>query len=354
MAIEERESGGVVTTVKQATTLDLDVAERLREANEEAEAAGEKSVEAAKPTPKAAVKSNERVKVDDIVDDDDEYIPVDFNSLDQPQQKAVARVYKDRRETRRELQQLKSTVNDLQRQLREKPQESKPEPAKPAQAETQRPVPPDPRKYKAEDQAKYDADYAKYEDDLYEFRKAKDEAKQRVDAQAKKDKEVIESFEASQEEFKTAADEDGNLLYPDYADVVDNDEPMSNTMFGAVMSKGPGLLYYLATHKKEANKIYSQGDTPQAVESLLRIVFKLEMQAEEKAKLKAGDGNHANDGKKPVAAASQPKEKPEIPAKPVGGRQNAAAAQSKKPVTFKDREREIHKRNPGLFTTYDP
>ena len=107
---------------------------------------------------------------------------------------------------------------------------------------------------------------------------------------------------------------------------------MTTTMFGAVIEEGPALGYYLATHASEAKKIFAMGDTRQAERTLFRIAVKLETEGEE-----------------------TPSPKPKKPEPPETVRGTGAGNLRKDPdkMTFKEREREIHKRSPGSFN-YEP
>lgn len=310
---KEDESGGVVTTVKENVTKDLDVQQLIDDNEPDDETKEEK--------PAKKVESKPAAKKDD--DDDAE---LDFNSLTPEQKKAVGRMYKERRTDRRKLRELESTVEELKRrpiQREEAPVVAK---TKIIPAYGARPQKPDPTKFNSPEE--FDEAEAKHDDDLYEWRKAKEASEraevERADAQAK----AIKTHNERQAKFAESHD--------DYEDVIENDLPMSDIMFGAVVEEevGPALAYHLAKNPELNNKIYNMTPTDQ-IKAIMRLIVKLE-----------SDDEPLKEEKVVVKKVKQPE-----PATPVGGRQAPKIDVTK--LSFKERERQFARDNPGMLA-YEP
>lgn len=303
-ADEPGEKGGIVTTVKAETTSDLDVRRILREQNGgDGKAAEGDEPEEVKPTAPAEEK-------------------FDYNKLTKAQKVEFDAQAAERRRLKQELDRVKT----------EKPANngSKPAPAVASETPLLRPTKPDPLKFKT--QAEYDAAEAKYEDELFDFKTETKRRQEAVERQQAADRALLDSFQESKEKFieaTTASDEElkhisGLEEPPSFEDATDTDQPMSDVMFGACIEEGPALLYYFATHKQEAAKIYKMGQREQ-VKAIMRIVVKkLEKDEEPEAR--------------PAARTpAQPSRLPR-PVEPVGGRGGTPTPAAKKPMTFKEKE----------------
>lgn len=302
----EEETGGVVTTVKEEVTKDLDVQAALEEAE------GEEKPPVVTPKPKPIVK-----------DDDDDDGEVDFKSLTPEQQKAVGRLYKDRRATKRQIRDLQRTVDELKVTRREEPVAVKTDTV-PGLKRPDKPNPEDfdsPKAYKEAEM--------KYEDELFDYREAVKDAKSAEASAKNAQAKAIVDHNDRQAKFAETHD--------DYEDVVDNDLSMSDIMFGAVMTEevGPALAYYLGSNPDENNKIYAMA--PQAqIKALMRIIVKLEDEG---------------DGKKKEEVVVKPKARQPEPPAPVRGQQALPKDTSK--MSFKEREKQFAKEHPELMS-YTP
>ena len=148
--------------------------------------------------------------------------------------------------------------------------------------------------------------------------------------QREADKATVTRFNAMVEEFEKTT--------PDYSDVMDEaDNDVSDVMFGAIVSEGPALGYYFAKHPDESAKIARMNERD-AVKAIMRIVIKIEDESK-------SSQDHKKDEPK------QQLKKPDPPAQLQG--RGAPAPKDRSKMTFKEREREAFKRNPGAFN-YEP
>ena len=245
----EQETGGIVTTVKEETTKDLDVQERLAEQQADEKPADEK------PEPQKQANDN-----DD--DDDDE---LDFKALSPKQQKVVGRMFKTQRENTRKMRDLERQVTELSKKA-DTPSGEKAPVEQPLPF--QRPSRPDPKDF-SDDKAFAKAE-EKYEDDLFDYRKKLERHNENVDKMRTEQEQIIGAFNDQAKEFAKK--------HEDYFDVMDQDTPMSRVMFETVLENGPALGYYLGSNPKEADRIYKMSERD-ARKALTRIVVKLEDEA---------------------------------------------------------------------------
>lgn len=309
LAKESDEVGGVVTTVKKENTDDLDVKEALDEI-----AANEPPVEKKDPEPEPTGK----IDVDD--EDDDQ---VDFKALSPKQQKAVAKLYKERRLESKKLRQLERKIEELQSQKADNggqaPAIQKPALERPTRVILDADRFNSPQEHAAA-QLKEDE---KYEDQLFDYRKQLENLEKEEREYADQREKLVAKFNQQAVEFAKA--------HEDYEEVMDADLPLSAIMFGAVLKKGPALGYYFATHEDEAKKIYDMSPDD-AYEAIIRITVKLEDEAKGK--------------KKEEPPPPNPKRKQQEPPEPLSGKGNLNLP-NERPKTFKEREAEYAKRNPG-------
>lgn len=306
--VADDESGGVVTTVKENVTKDLDVQELLDEQDDD-----EKEKTPAKDAPKPAAKK-----------EGDEDQELDFKSLTPEQQAAVGKVYKGRREDRRKIRELTRAVEELKKTKPSSEREEAPVvPKTTVTAEDGRPEKPKPENFNSP--AEFEKAEIEYEDKLHDWREAKKEAKRMEGERAKAQELAIKAHNERQEKFAEEHD--------DYEDVIDNDLPMSDLMFGAVVEEelGPALAYYWAQNPEESNKVFAM-PPHQQIKAIIRTIIKLE----------AGGEKPKNEDVKP------PKKKQPEPPEPIGGRQATPKDVSK--MSFKEREKAFARDNPGLIS----
>ena len=297
---EEGEQGGIVTTVKKETTDDLDVKEAMADQENE--------------------KPKEPPKAKPVEDDDDDEL--DFKSLNPKQQRAVGKLFKERRETAKRLRALEGTVDELRRGQKTDTKAGD----VPAADELQiaRPKRPDPSQFKSD--ADFDKAQEEYEDKLLDYRDAVKNAKAERERMETERERIVTTYNEAVEKFIEAN--------PDYEEVMDQDTPMSRVMFGAVLESGPALGYYLAKHPDESAKIYkmSQND---AYKALMRIVVRLEDQKPDP----------------PKKDPPKPKQREPEPPEPLKGR--GGSLPQERPRSFRDREKAIAQRRPGDLN-YEP
>lgn len=295
------EAGGIVTVVKAEQSKDVDFVKKLKELNEDAD-----DEPASDETPK------------------DEKKPKNWQEgLDDEGKREVQKLFTNNRRVNRELKDLRTELDSMKTGARRE------EPVTRRQAtELVRPTRPDPLKFA--DQATLDAAELKYEDELYDYRRAVDKQADAQREQADKDKQTMERFNGMVEKIIA--------VRPDYEDVMDAaDNEVSDMMFGAIVQTGPELGLYFAEHPEESKKIARMGSGADAVEAIIRIKIKLE------------------DAKKPEPKAGDPppKEKQQDPPKVIGGGQGRAIPKDKSKMSFKERERAAYDKNPGAFN-YKP
>ena len=300
------DTGGIVTTVKEETTKDLDVVARIAESDD-----GEPAVVVEKNEPVAEKKA--------AVSDDDLKKQLDSSN-------AV------RRRQDRELRELRARVEELAK----KPDE------KPAATRLVKPVKPNVVNFS--DAAAYDEAEEKYAVDLAEYTyliKRGEELRQAESAeQEAEDAEIISAFNDAVVEFEKT--------HADYREVMaDAEVEMSPVMFGMVIEEGPALGYYFALHPDEADAIREITDNPQAKKSerAYRRAERKAVRAVDKIIVKL-EADAASGEKKPVAE-TPPKKKINEPVARVAGGGAAAAASDKSKMTFKEREAEYARTHPG-------
>jgi hypothetical protein len=192
-----------------------------------------------------------------------------------------------------------------------------------------------PRRPRPEDFDKtetYDEAVEQYEDALYDFRLKKESREIQDQTALEEDDKVVKSFNKAARAFAEEHD--------DYEEVMEDSEaPLSPRMFGAVLEHGPVLGYYFAKHPKDAGRISEMTDKD-ADKAIMRIVMKIEDETAEAAK------------ETQKAPGTPPAKKPDPP-NPTAGRGSAGTVvKDRSQMTFKEREKEFAKRNPGAFT-YD-
>ncbi len=302
---ERPETGGIVTTVKTPVSKDLDFQARLKELNGE-----EEPVVADEP---AVVVADEPAKTDEPTDDWQK-------NLTPEQRKEVNALYKERKKAARELRELRQRVDQLAAQTPAKPAEAR------APAKLARPVKPDATTFRGapEEFARLEE---KYEDDLYDYRKQLDEEKETEKKQQQTKVETVQRFNNQVDEFAEKT--------PDYEEVMDEaDNEVSDLMFGAIIQEGPALGYYFATHPEESAKVARMSEAD-AVKAVMRVVIKLEEAA------------------KPPKKEEPKPPKQNAPATVVKGQVAPTVVKDSSKMSFKERERAFHKRNPGMFN-YEP
>lgn len=301
--------GGIVTTVRTESTSDLDVTNRLKAEQEEYEASPE-GIKAKE----AKVKEEIKEEVKEEADDDDD--KVDFKSLSPKQQKAVSKLYKERRQEKREFRDMQTKIDDLEAKIAGKGGE-------PAPVAEQITKPVKPRAIDFKDEKAFDAAEDEYEEKMYKYRRALERAEEEETQRQRADAKTVNDFNVAALKFAET--------HPDYEEVMDSDVPTSNLMFGAIVDEGPALGYYFATHPEDSAKIAAMPQK-QAVKAITRIIVKLEDEA----------------GATPPPPKVKKKEEPPEPVK--GG---TAPAKDVSKMTFKEREREFAKTHPGALN-YTP
>lgn len=300
---DDDQTGGIVTTVRKATTSDLDVLKQIEDSKAADEAEKPKEVE--KPAESVEDEKFDRAKLSPVA------------------QKEFDRQAAERRREKQRREELELEVDRLKAGTkREAPA------PEPTAKQLTRPTRPDPTKF--DDNEKFAAAEAKYEDDLYDYRKAIDTQKEAEARQVEADRAVIASFNDRTEAFK--AD------HPDYEEVMDTSLALNETQFGAMLKHGPALGYWFATHPDET-KAQAKMSRDDMIEDIVRVTIELKSEAR-KAK---------------PAAETTLKVKSDPPGQ-VGGRKTAtdmAPAKKREDSTFKDREKEYAKRHPGALN-YQP
>lgn len=313
MAEDEKlaDTGGIVTTVKEETTKDLDVVAHVAE-SDDGKGKEEKPPAGEKPAAK-------------IVNDDDLKKQLDSSN-------AV------RRRQDRELRELKAEVEKLKTA---KPADEKP--AAEPKTRLVKPAKPNPTDFS--DAAKFDRAEEKYAEDLAEYtyltKRSEELRREAEEEQQAEDAEIIDAFNSAAAEYEKA--------HPEYRDDMANAEvEMSSVMFGMVIEEGPALGHYFALHPDEADAIREITDNPQAKKSerAYRRAERKAVRAIDKiiSKLEAD----AAPTKKP-AEETPPKsvKKPSEPVARVAGGGAAAATSDKSKMTFKERETEYARTHPG-------
>lgn len=308
------EPTGTTTVVKKESTDDLDVVEQVAASKTEEE----------EEQPQA--KPEKKVVAADDNDDDDE---LDFKSLSPKQQRAIGRVYKEKRDDRKRIRALETQIRELMDRTADNRGNATAVESETISERTglQRPTKPDPSKYKT------DADFMRaeeeYEDKLYEYRKALEQVKkQEEELKAERDRVIISYNDAVEKFIET---------HPDYEEAMDQDTPMSKVMFGAVLENGPALGYYLAKNPEVASKIYKMSAN-EAYKSLMKIVVKLE----------------ENDEEPPAQKKRQqepPKKKQDEPPQTLSGK--GGAPPPTRAQSFREREKAYAKEHPGELL-YEP
>ena len=304
------ESGGIVTTVKNNESKDLDFQARLRQMRIDNGEDPDK-VEEVEPVNDAKPKEgDEPAAADDWQKD-----------LTPAQRKEVNEIFKDRKMTKKQLRAANDRLAQLETEVKELKnggQQPARQAAQPPAGDLVRPTKPDPLKFEGTEE-EFKALEQKYEDDLFDYRKEKELREQAAERQKEEDKKVVQRFNTQVDEFAKAT--------PDYGDVMDEaDNEVSDLMFGAIVEEGPALGYYFATHPDESAKVARMNERD-AVKAIMRIVIKLE--------------------EKP--APKQKEEKPTPPSQvPARG---APAAKSDQPMSLKDKERKAFKEG---RIAYDP
>lgn len=321
----KEETGGVVTTVKAATTQDQDVIARLKAQADENDAEKAAAKADADKAAAAAEKADDKAPAKAKSVDDDDNDTLDFKSLSPAQQKAVAKLYKDRRQEKRETKKLLEKMEALEARIADK--QTGPAPVAERKQESGRPRRPRPEDFDKTES--YDEAVEQYEDDLHDFRLKKESRELQDQAALEDDNKVVKIFNKAARAF---AEE-----HEDYEEVMEDSEaPLSPKMFGAVLEHGPVLGYYFAKHPKESGRISEMMDK-EADKAIMRIVLKIE------------DETTATDPQKVPGA---PPNKPDPP-NPTQGRGSAGTVvKDRSQMTFKEREKELAKRSPGMFT-YD-
>lgn len=340
---QDEETGGVVTTVRTETTGDLDV-KKILDDQAAAQAAEDEAAKAKKdgevedkPGKKEAAtgaakddKGKGKGKEDEGLDDE----LLDFKSLPPAQQKAVARLFKERRAEKRDMRELRSEIAALNARIAGGSNRELAPVAKPAKLT--RPVRPVATDFK--DEKKFNAAQDKFDDDLHAFRKQEEAEEADVYDSAAEDAKVIESFNDAAEKFAEAHD--------DYEDVMDTAVPLSQVMFGAVLEHGPALGYWFGKNPDEARKIIKM--TPaKANIAITRIMVKIEDE-EEAAK----EGTEKEGAEKEGKQLTEKTKKPDPPST-VRGTMTAAPVKDRSQMTFKEKEQAYAKRNPGALN-YTP
>lgn len=315
----KEEEGGIVTTVKAQDSKDLDFVARLKELNGEEEEKPETETPVDDKKPKVAAVPK--------TDDDEE----DWQAGLSPKAKAeVNRLYKENRRTRRDLKEQSDRLAALETRIAGNVEHRAPTPVA-AAAELVRPVKPDPLNFK--DQKEFDAAELKYEDDVYDYRRALDAKKEAEARQAESARQTISRFNGLVDKFTE--------IHTDYAEVMDDaDNEVSDLMFGAIIDEGPALGYYFATHPDESAKIARMSNEKEAIKAIMKVVVKLE---------------ETPPKPKPAATTVVPKkEKEEEPPRQVSGRIVTTIQQKdRSKMSFKEKEREYAKKHPGALN-YEP
>lgn len=330
--------GGIVTTVKTESTSDLDVVRILKEREQEyadspeGKAAAEKKIADDKAAEELAAKEKEKAKTkkkpeDDEEDDEDDDEPVDFKSLSPAQQKAITKVYKDRRLDKKKLRELETKMDELTAAATKPAGDKSGDPA-PAVTQLVKPVKPKVTDYPNE--KAFDEAMEQYDEDKYKYRRAVERQEELVRAQEEADRVTVKRFNDAVVKFTET--------HPDYDEVMDSEVPTSNLMFGAIVDEGPALGYYFAKHPKEAAEIAVMPNK-QAIKAITRIIVKLE------------DGESAPNAKE-KEKETPPKTKKSEPPAPLGGA-GPVAEKDRSQMTFKEREREYAKKHPGALN-YEP
>lgn len=358
---ENTEEGGIVTVVRKdaQVTKDVDVQARLAQSRaedeEETRKAGEKAEGAAadkqdpkpdgKPDKQAAEGSGKPAKDAKAGDADDDDEELDFNSLTPKQQKAVAKLYKERRQGRRAMRELGDEMADLRHEIAGIKKGGAPA----AAAEQRRPaLIAKPVKPKAEDFANPE-DLTKaeetYDEQKYQYRRQQEALERRAAEQKEQDDLVVAEFNKQAKAFAKE--------HKDYEDVMESSAPLTGIMFGHVLEHGPELAYWFAKHADRTEEISEMNESGQD-RACNRIRVKLEDAAEERKKAaEAADGKGDDKGKGKEGGKAKVKPDEDEPPATVQGRGAPAAGVDRSKMTFKDREKELHKRNPSAFN-YNP
>lgn len=318
---ERAESGGIVTTVKsELPTNDPDFVAALTRKRVEAGELNPDGSEREQPVAVAAEPAKKPKDKDDWQ-----------AALTAEQKAEVDKLYRDRRAQAREIREVNAKLDDLVRKIDVGGKPSEADRKVVAQA-LERPKKPDPTMFKGT-QEEWARVEEKYEDDLFEYRKALEaqDAARRESEQSQKT--TVDKFNAEVERIVATPE------YADYEATMDDaTNEVSDLMFGAIMTQGPQLGYFFAKNPEISAKI-ARMPQARAVKAIMRVVIRLE--ADGKA---VADEDAELLGPRKARAAAEDEEdlkkknkRPIIPAAiPRGGGPAAP-----KRETFKEKERRL-------------
>lgn len=314
--VEEKEEGGVVTTVKEGaeTTKDLDVAEELAASgggDEEAKAEEAKAkIKAAKP-------------------DEPSKHGLDMSVFNDEQKEILNKFFKTRRLERKEAKAAQAELDTLKARL--EAVEAKSKEGSPAKVVDANPKPIRPDRDDFDEKAAYDEAMDTYEDSLHSWRQSKERAELAAREARTESAKTLEKYEEQKEEFRQE--------HPDFDDVMDSSAPFTPAMYGACLKYGPALGYAIMSDPKKYNQIYKLKGAEQ-VEALIELAVELKLARKSE---KPEKGSKATE---PTAATETRRHVPLTPTRGAGGAATQTGPADKR--SFKEKEREVAARNPGL------
>lgn len=322
---ESQESGGVVTTVKEGAeqTRDLDVAAEIAEnEGQKGEDKDGKSTEEVGKTKESDSKKS--------IPGNDKKNGLDMSKFNDEQRELLNDFFKGRRLEKKHNKEAQEEIDRLNARL--VALETKGDGKDRQEIVDTDPKPERPDRDDFDEVKKYNAAMDEYDEKLHSWRTRKEQTRVATEEAKEAASTAMDKYEEAKDTFR--------MEHPDFDEVMDSKAPFTPAMFGASVKYGPMLPYTIMGDPQIYNRIFRLKGAEQ-VEALIELAVELKLTG--KAEAKAD-----------IKAESQ-KEKPKPPAPPSPNRGSGGGApqssdSSKK--SFKDKEREVAARNPGLVS-YD-